>query len=86
MPRLEEATAALEAIAAGKAPQEVESATLDFKEQGRSEGDTLKTIAEAALCFANSSGGVVVVGVADRGTGQAPLRGTTLTADLPANA
>jgi hypothetical protein len=50
MPRLEEATAALEAIAAGKAPQEVESATLDFKEQGRSEGDALKTIADAALC------------------------------------
>ena len=63
MPRLEEATAALGAIAAGKTPQEVESATLDFKEQGRSEGDTLKTIADAALCFANSSGGVVVVGV-----------------------
>ncbi len=81
MPRLEEATAALEAIAAGKAPQEVESATLDFKEQGRSEGDALKTIADAALCFANSSGGVVVVGVADRASGQEAFRGATLTAD-----
>lgn len=81
MPRLEEATAALEAIAAGKAPQEVESSTLDFKEQGRSEGDILKTIADAALCFANSSGGVIVVGVADRSSGQEALRGTTLTAD-----
>src|SRR4030042_1306645 len=74
MPRLEEASAALEAIAAGKAPQEVESATLDFKEQGRSEGDTLKLIADAALCFANSSGGVVVVGVADRVSGQEAFR------------
>src|SRR6266545_7554946 len=81
MPRLDEAAAALESIAAGKAPQEVESATLDFKEQGRSEGDTLKTIADAALCFANASGGVVVVGVADRGTGPDALRGTTLSAD-----
>lgn len=81
MPRLDEATAALEAIAAGKTPQEVESATLDFKEQGRSEGDTLKIIADAALCFANSSGGVIVVGVADKGSGQEAFRGTTLTSD-----
>ena len=68
MPPLDEAAAAPEAIAAGKTPQEVESATLDFKEQGRSERDTLKTIADAALRFANASGGVVVVGVADRGS------------------
>jgi len=81
MPRLDEAAAALEAIAAGKTPQEVESVTLDFKEQGRSEGDTLKTIADAALCLANASGGVVVVGVADRGSGPDAFRGTTLAAD-----
>jgi ATP-dependent DNA helicase RecG len=81
MPRLDETAAALEAIAAGRTPQEVESATLEFKEHGRSEGDTLKTIADAALCFANASGGVVVVGVADRGAGLDALRGTTLAAD-----
>lgn len=81
MPRLDEARLALEAIAAGRAPRELESATLDFKEQERSEGDTLKTIAEAALCFANASGGIVVVGVADRLAGPAAFRGTTLQAD-----
>lgn len=78
MPRLDEASAALEAIFGGRSPQDLESETLDFKEQGRSEGDTLKTIAEASLCFANSSGGVVVVGVADRDAGPQALRGTTL--------
>lgn len=81
MRRLTELDTALEEIAAGKAPQELESATLDFKEQGRSEGDALKTIADAALCFANASGGVVVVGVADRGRGPDAFPGTTLTAD-----
>jgi ATP-dependent DNA helicase RecG len=38
-------------------------------------------IADAALCFANSSGGVIVVGVADRVAGAEALRGTTLDAD-----
>jgi ATP-dependent DNA helicase RecG len=81
MPRLEEVTSALEAIEAGATPQDLESTTLDFKEQAKSDGDTLKLIADAALCFANSSGGVVVVGVADRVSGLAAIRGTTLAAD-----
>jgi len=81
VPRPDEATAALEAILAGKAPRDLESATLDFKAQGRSAGDALKTIAEAALCFANASGGLVVVGVDDRGAGESALRGTSLGVD-----
>lgn len=81
MPRLDEAAAALEAIFDGRSSQDLESATLDFKEQGRSEGDTLKTVADAALCFANSSGGVVIVGIADRGAGPEALRGTALAPD-----
>ncbi len=81
MPRLDEASAALEEIFGGKTPQDLESETLDFKEQARGDSETLKTVADAALCFANSSGGVVVVGVADRVGGPQALRGTTLEPD-----
>ena len=81
MPKTDEALAALAAIQAGATPRDFESQTLEFKEQGRSEGDTLKVIADAALCFANSSGGVVVVGVADQKGGTAALLGCSLELD-----
>jgi len=81
MPRTDEAQAALAAIQRGATPRDLESQTLEFKEQGRSSGDALKVVADAALCFANSAGGVVVVGVADRTAGPASLVGTTLDVD-----
>lgn len=81
MPRTDEAHAALAAIQAGGTPRDLESHTLEFKEQGRSDGDTLKVVAEAALCFANSSGGVVVVGVTDQKAGPAALVGCSLEVD-----
>jgi ATP-dependent DNA helicase RecG len=81
MPRTDEARAALAAIQAGARPRDLESATLEFKEQGRSEGDALRTLADAALCFANASGGVVVLGVADQKTGAAALPGCTVEVD-----
>jgi ATP-dependent DNA helicase RecG len=81
MPRTDEATAALREILAGRLPQQLESTTLDFKEQSRSEGDSLRTIADAALCFANSSGGILVVGISDRTSGPDAFRGTTLSPD-----
>jgi len=81
MPRTDEARAALAAIQAGATPRDLESKTLEFKEQGRSDGDTLKIVADAALCFANSSGGVVVVGVADQKAGASALVGCSLEVD-----
>lgn len=81
MPRTDEARAALAAIQAGATPRDLESTTLEFKEQGRSDGDTLKIVAEAALCFANSSGGVVVLGVADQKAGATALVGCSLDVD-----
>jgi len=80
VPKIDEALAALAAIQAGATPRDFESQTLEFKEQGRSEGDTLKVIADAALCFANASGGVVVVGVADQKGGTAALLGALAVA------
>lgn len=56
---------ALRAIGSGAVARDLESATLDFTVQGRSVPDTLKDLAEAAACFANAGGGVIVVGVAD---------------------
>jgi hypothetical protein len=81
VPRTDEARAAVAAIQGGATPRILESATLEFKEQGRSVADALKTIADAALCFANASGGVVVVGVADQKSGAAALPGCTIEVD-----
>ena len=41
-------TSTLDAVRAGRRPSELESMTLDFKTVGRSIGDTLKDLAEAA--------------------------------------
>jgi ATP-dependent DNA helicase RecG len=87
-------TAALQGIAAVKAGalvDDVESLTLDFKEEaGRRDKDGVygpgsakndaaaKALAEEAACLANSEGGVLVVGVADRGVGAAAVVGANL--------
>ena len=81
MPRTDEVRAALAAIQGGATPRDLESPTLEFKEQGRSEADALKTIAEAALCFANAAGGLIVVGVADQKAGASALQGSSLEID-----
>ncbi len=82
MPKTDEALAALDAIRAGRPAGELESATLEFKEMGRSEGDLLKVIADSALCFANASGGMVVVGISESSPGAAALSGCTLDPDV----
>ncbi len=75
MTRDSEVAAALPAIRAGGAAAELESFTLDFMEQGRSVDDTIRDAVDAALCFANSGGGVIVVGVANRPGGVGGLQG-----------
>jgi len=82
MPRTDEALAALEAIHSGRPAGDLESATLEFKEQGRSDGYLLKQVAEAALCFANASGGMVVVGVSESHQGPAAISGCALDPDV----
>jgi ATP-dependent DNA helicase RecG len=73
---------ALDAIDAGAAADSVETATLDFKREGRSRQDAAKAVAEAAACFANARGGHVVIGVKDRPGGPAAFEGTSLDANL----
>jgi Predicted transcriptional regulator containing an HTH domain and an uncharacterized domain shared with the mammalian protein Schlafen len=70
---------ALGRIARGEATaDELEGQTLEFKSDGRSLPDDLDNVAEAAACFANAGGGLLVVGVADKVTGPAAFQGTRL--------
>ena len=82
MPRDEELLQALSAIHAGKIPKDLESATIDFKEDGKNDEATLKSLLDAALCFANAGGGVVVLGVANKGSGPAAFKGTLVDPEL----
>ena len=65
----------------GRTPAELESQTLEFKQDKRLPEDTERLIVEAAVCFANGAGGTIVLGVADRGTGPQAFLGTSLAID-----
>lgn len=69
---------ALGRVAQGATADELEHQQLDFKVQGRSRSDTADDLAEAAACFANASGGTVIVGVADKVRGAGAFVGTDL--------
>lgn len=82
MDPFDEARRALDAIEGGAVPAQLESSTLDFKQQiTRSRNDALRDLAAAAICFANANGGVVVVGVADNVKGAGAFIGTDLVPD-----
>jgi ATP-dependent DNA helicase RecG len=68
-------------IDSGRTPAELESQTLEFKQDKRLPEDTERLIVEAAVCFANGAGGTIVLGVADRGTGPQAFLGTSLAID-----
>ena len=85
MVKLNSVSEALEALArvvAGESADSLESRTSDFKRQSRSRDDALKNLAEAAACFANASGGTLVVGVSNRPGGPGALEGTDLDVDV----
>ncbi len=78
-------TEALARIRSGAVPADLESDTLEFKEEEA--GDlrrVLETIADAVVCLANAEGGFVVVGVANRQAGPAAFLGVSakLTTDV----
>lgn len=72
---LAELDAALGAILSGATASALETATLDFKEPKASRSDTEKMVVEAMVCFANSRGGVLVLGVRDKVGGPEALVG-----------
>ena len=89
--RREAALAAIERILQGDRPADLESDTLDFKEEsgtfshaGRraisaQHEPAAKALAEEAACFANSSmGGILVVGLDDKARGSAAFVDTYL--------
>lgn len=49
----------------GARAADLESEALDFKRQPDSKDDAIKRLVDAAVCFANSAGGTLVMGVAD---------------------
>jgi ATP-dependent DNA helicase RecG len=82
MSRDDEAINALRAITEGKRPHDLESPTLDFKEEKRVADETIKLILQASLCFANANGGVIVIGVANKIAGGQAIVGCEIEADL----
>jgi ATP-dependent DNA helicase RecG len=70
--------AALRSVFAGRRATDVESATLDFKQEARTAKDSEQDLAKAAICFANATGGTIVVGVDDKRSGARALIGCDL--------
>ncbi|MEV4847801.1 RNA-binding domain-containing protein [Micromonospora matsumotoense] len=68
----------LEDILAGVAAGKRESSVLDFKVAKSSLKEAWADLSEAAVCFANASGGTIVVGVADTPGGQQAFVGCEL--------
>jgi ATP-dependent DNA helicase RecG len=67
-------------IVAGATPAALESDSLDFKQQPDSRPDAIRSLVEAATCFANAGGGTVVMGVANARSGLEALTGCDLDA------
>jgi ATP-dependent DNA helicase RecG len=63
------------AVVSGSPAHSLETERLDFKQLDRDLSKGLMDLAGAAMCFANASGGQLVVGIADRPGGMAALRG-----------
>jgi ATP-dependent DNA helicase RecG len=82
MPRDDEVLSALHRIAEGERPDRHESTTLDFKQEKKTDAETIRDLLDACLCFANASGGVVVLGVADKLAGPSAFVGFTIDPDL----
>ena len=70
--------AALERVERGDAVEEIETDTLDCKVAPVDLKKAMKLLAEAAICFANARGGVLVVGVDDKATGPEAFAGCDL--------
>lgn len=75
---VDEVEAALRRVRSGTAARKLETAGLDFKMPSAKVKDTLVNVAEAAVCFANATGGTLVVGVADDTPGPDALVGSVI--------
>lgn len=73
-----ELRAVLDQIIAGTPAARLETQQLDFKTQPDSKPDAIKALVEASVCFANATGGTIVMGVADKQAGADALTGCDL--------
>jgi len=65
-------------IREGNRAADLESTVLDFKRQPDSRDDAIKRLVDAAVCFANSGGGTVVMGIANAVAGPEAFLGCDL--------
>ena len=68
---------ALQQVLEGAIASSLESSTLDFKEEARSVTETERLLRDASICFANSDGGTIVLGIDDDARGPEAFVGTT---------
>lgn len=71
-------TALAQILRGTRSAASLESQRLDFKADKPTEREAFQDLAEAAVCFANASGGTIVVGVADSKVGRDAFLGTAL--------
>ena len=79
---VDEVTSALQQILDGQRPSDLASYTLDFKEEASSASETEKLLRDAAICFANSDGGTIVLGVDDDASGPNAFTGAEFDAQV----
>lgn len=73
-----EVQSALDQVWAGASPASLESGHLDFKEDAKTTKESCRIALDAALCLANTAGGVVIFGLDDDAAGPAAFVGSTL--------
>ncbi|CAN5353005.1 ATP-binding protein [soil metagenome] len=71
-------TEILTRVSSGETPGDLETKNIDFKQQPDSKPDAIKALVDAAVCFANSDGGTVVMGLADKKSGAEAFTGCDL--------
>jgi ATP-dependent DNA helicase RecG len=76
----DELAGALHQLRRGTRLRKPERQALAFKAPSRSPKETFANLTDVAVCFANSAGGVIVLGIADDLAGMEAIVGTDLTA------
>lgn len=71
----------LSLIERGRAAKDLETPTVDFKVEGRSRKEFVADLAADAVCFANASGGRLIIGVRDAPGGPEAIVGSDLNPD-----
>lgn len=66
---------AIDAILAGARPSDLETNVLEFKEEPPNAKEALEILADAVVCLANSEGGTIIFGIADKESGANAIKG-----------